>query len=257
MLFDTHVHLNSKPFIDDIENVVKLIKENNVSKMICIGYDLQSSLDAIDLAYRYPNLIYAAIGYHPNDCNDLNDEDLIRLENMLDEPVVVALGEIGLDYHWNTVKHDKQKEFFIKQIRIAKKKNLPIIIHNREATKDVYDILKKEDISSIGGIMHSYSSSVEMAKEFIKLNMMISISGVITFKNNIKTQEVVKEIGLEHLLIETDCPYLTPEPYRGKTNYPHYTIYVANKIAEIKGIDPSVVIEKTFDNAMRIFKINK
>lgn len=255
MLFDTHVHLNSKPFIDDIDNVVKLIKKNNVSKMICIGYDLQSSLAAIDLAYSYPNLIYAAIGYHPNDCKDLSDDDLERLENMMDEPVVVALGEIGLDYYWDSVEHDIQKEFFIKQIRIAKKKNKPIIIHNREATKDVYDILKNEDISNIGGVMHSYSSSPEMAKEFIKLNMMISISGVVTFKNNKKTQEVVKEIDLDHLLIETDCPYLTPEPFRGKTNYPHYTIYVAEKIAEIKDIDYKEVIEKTYNNAMKIFNI--
>lgn len=255
MLFDTHVHLNSKPFIDDIDNVVKLIKKNNVSKMICIGYDLQSSLAAIDLAYSYPNLIYAAIGYHPNDCKDLSDDDLERLENMMDEPVVVALGEIGLDYYWDSVEHNVQKEFFIKQIRIAKKKNKPIIIHNREATKDVYDILKKEDISKIGGVMHSYSSSPEMAKEFIKLNMMISISGVVTFKNNKKTQEVVKEIDLDHLLIETDCPYLTPEPFRGKTNYPHYTIYVAEKIAEIKDIDSKEVIDKTYNNAMKIFNI--
>lgn len=255
MLFDTHVHLNSKPFIDDIDNVVKLIKKNNVSKMICIGYDLQSSLAAIDLAYSYPNLIYAAIGYHPNDCKDLSDDDLERLENMMDEPVVVALGEIGLDYYWDSVEHDIQKEFFIKQIRIAKKKNKPIIIHNREATKDVYDILKNEDISNIGGVMHSYSSSPEMAKEFIKLNMMISISGVVTFKNNKKTQEVVKEIDLDHLLIETDCPYLTPEPFRGKTNYPHYTIYVAEKIAEIKDIDSKEVIDKTYNNAMKIFNI--
>lgn len=255
MLFDTHVHLNSKPFIDDIDNVVKLIKKNNVSKMICIGYDLQSSLAAIDLAYSYPNLIYAAIGYHPNDCKDLSDDDLERLENMMNEPVVVALGEIGLDYYWDSVEHDIQKEFFIKQIRIAKKKNKPIIIHNREATKDVYDILKNEDISNIGGVMHSYSSSPEMAKEFIKLNMMISISGIVTFKNNKKTQEVVKEIDLDHLLIETDCPYLTPEPFRGKTNYPHYTIYVAEKIAEIKDIDSKEVIDKTYNNAMKIFNI--
>lgn len=255
MLFDTHVHLNSKPFIDDIDNVIKLIKENNVSKMVCIGYDLESSLTAIDLSYRYPGLIYAAIGYHPNDCNDLSEEDLERLENMLDEPVVVALGEIGLDYHWDTVEPKVQKEFFIKQIRIAKKKNKPIIIHNRDATQDVFNILKKEDISSIGGIMHSYSSSLEMAQEFIKLNMMISISGVITFKNARKTREVVEKIALDKLLIETDCPYLTPEPYRGKTNYPHYTYYVAKKIAEIKNISIDEVIETTYKNAFKVFNL--
>ncbi|MDF9866790.1 TatD DNase family protein [Bacilli bacterium PM5-3] len=255
MLFDTHVHLNGKPFIEDIENVVKTSQKNGIKKMVCIGYDMQSSLLAIDLAYRFPNVIYAAIGIHPNDCNDISDDDLKRLEAMLDEPCVVALGEIGLDYHWDTVKPEVQKEFFIKQIEMAKRKNKPIIIHSREATKDTYDILKQQDISKIGGVMHSYSSSNDMAKEFIKLNMMISISGVITFNNARRTKEVAKDIPLDKLLIETDCPYLTPVPYRGKTNYPEYTYYVAQEIASQKDMDIDGVIEQTYKNACQFFKI--
>ncbi|MDL2211422.1 TatD family hydrolase [Erysipelotrichaceae bacterium OttesenSCG-928-M19] len=256
MLFDTHVHLNGKPFIKDIDNIVKKALAGGISKMVCIGYNMETSLQAIDLAYRFPGIIYAAIGIHPNDCNGVSQADLERLENMLDEPCVVALGEIGLDYHWDTVKPEKQKEFFINQIRMAKRKSKPIIIHNREATKDTFDILKQEDISSIGGIMHSYSSSLDMAKEFIKLNMMISISGVITFSNARKTKEVAKEIPLDKLLIETDCPYLTPVPYRGKTNYPEYCYYVAKEIAQLKEITETEVIEKTYDNACKFFNIS-
>ncbi|MDR1781575.1 MAG: TatD family hydrolase [Bacilli bacterium] len=254
-LFDTHTHLNDKPFINDIDNVVNKCLDNGIKKMVVVGFDISSSLRAIDLAYRFPNIIYAAVGIHPTECNGINEEDLNRLANMLDEPCVVALGEIGLDYHWDTTTPKLQKEIFIKQIKLAKQKKKPIIIHNREATKDTYDILKKEDISSIGGIMHSYSSSVEMASEFIKLNMMISISGVVTFKNNHKTKEVVKKIDLDHLLIETDCPYLTPEPYRGKTNYPNYTYYVAKEIANQKNIAIDEVINTTYSNACKLFKI--
>ncbi|MEG0283960.1 MAG: TatD family hydrolase [Erysipelotrichales bacterium] len=256
-LFDTHVHLNSKPFTNDIEKTIKKAKEGGIKKMLCIGFDMETSLIAIDLSYRYPGLVYAAIGIHPNECNGVSDQDLDRIEAMLDEPCVVALGEIGLDYHWDTVKPNLQKEMFIKQIKMAKRKNMPIIIHNREATKDTYDILKKEDISKIGGVMHSYSSSLDMAKKFIDLNMMISISGVITFKNNRVTKEVVDGLDMKHLFIETDCPWLTPEPYRGKTNYPQYTYYVAEEIARIKGLEVDDVINTTYKNAIKFFNIDK
>ncbi|WP_423364473.1 TatD family hydrolase [Mycoplasma sp. P36-A1] len=256
-LFDTHVHINTKPFIDDIENVMKQAKEQNVEKMLCIGFDMESSLKAIDLAYRYPERVYAAIGLHPTEVNDISQDDMDRFENMLHEPCVVALGEIGLDYHWDTVKPNIQKEYFIKQIRLAKKVNLPIIIHSRDAIQDTFDILKAEDIKSIGGIMHSYSGSLEMAKEFIKLNMLISLSGVVTFKNAKSTKMVAQNIPLDKLLIETDCPYLTPVPYRGQTNYPWYVKYVAQEIADIKEISYEEVCNTTFKNALKIFKIEE
>lgn len=256
-LFDTHTHLNQEPFLSDIDNVVKRAMDNGIKKMVVVGYDIETSLKAIDLAYRFPKIIYAAVGIHPNECNGIKDSDLVRLESMLQEECVVALGEIGLDYHWGRVKHDVQKDFFIKQIRIAKRNNKAIIIHSREATQDTYDILKKEDISSIGGIMHSYSSGIEMAKEFIKLNMKISLSGVVTFKNAKKIKEVANGISLNDLLIETDCPYLTPEPYRGKTNYPEYSYYAAKEIALQKGIAIEDVINQTYVNALEIFKIKE
>ena len=254
-LFDTHTHLNDKTFFNNIAAVVARCLANGIKKMIVVGYDLDSSLKAIDLAYRFPGIIYAAVGIHPTECNDITPQDLERLAALLDESCVVALGEIGLDYHWQTVEPDRQKEIFIKQLKIAKEKQKPVIIHSREAIKDTYDILKQEDVASIGGVMHSFSSSPEMAKEFIKLKLFISISGVITFKNNNKTRQVVKDIPLEHLLLETDCPYLTPEPYRGQVNYPDYTYYVAEEIAKVKNLSVTQVIAATYENACQLFKI--
>lgn len=254
-LFDTHVHLNNPKLANNITEVIEEAKANGVKKMVCIGYDMATSLAAIDIAYSYPGLVYASVGIHPTECLNTTDEDLERIENMLLEPCVVALGEIGLDYHWDTVEPARQKEIFIKQIRIAKKMNKPIIIHSREAINDTYEILKTEDIKAIGGIMHSYPSSVDMAKLFIDLNMYISLSGVVTFKNARKTKEVARDIDLKYLLLETDAPYLTPEPYRGKINYPQYTYYVAQEIALQKGISVDEVINATYNNAINVFKI--
>lgn len=254
-LFDTHVHLNNPKLLSNLDEVIKNAQDNGVKKMVCIGYDIETSLKAIDIAQSYPGLVYASVGIHPTECLNTTDADLTRISNMLDEPCVVALGEIGLDYYWDTVEPKRQKEIFIKQIRIALKKQKPIIIHSREAISDTYEILKSEGIEKIGGIMHSYPSSVEMAKLFIDLNMYISLSGVVTFKNARKTKEVAQKIALKHLLLETDAPYLTPEPYRGKTNYPQYTYYVAKEIAKQKNISVEEVIETTYDNAMKLFKL--
>lgn len=255
MLFDTHTHINTMKYNGGIEKFVADAQANGIKKMICVGYDIKTSLEAIDLAYRFPGVVYASVGIHPTETNNITDSDLAQLDTMLNEPCVVALGEIGLDYHWDTVKPDIQKDIFIKQLTIARKNDKPVIIHCREAIKDTYDILKNNDVANIGGIMHSYAGSSEMACEFIKLNLLISISGVITFKNNKKTPEVVRAIDLENLLLETDCPYLTPEPFRGKTNYPWYTLYVAQKIAEEKNLTVDEVTKKTYENACKLFRI--
>lgn len=254
-LFDTHTHINGKPFIDNLAKTIEDALDGGIKKMIVVGYDIKSSLKAIDIAYQYPNIVYAVIGIHPTECNDVTDEDMERLSTMMDEPCVVGVGEIGLDYHWDTVAKDVQKDFFRKQINMAKAKNLPVVIHSREATNDTYEILKAEDISSIGGIMHSYAGSAEMGERFIDLNMYLSMSGVLTFKNARQAKEVVEKTPLDRLLIETDCPYLTPEPYRGQTNYPQYTYYVAQKMAELKGLDLEEVIDTTYQNACDVFKI--
>lgn len=252
-LFDTHTHLNNPILFENLEQVVQNALDNNVAKMLCIGYDLQTSKQAIEIAQQYPGIVYASVGIHPTECYDI--KDLEEIEKLLVNQEVVAIGEIGLDYYWDNIKPEVQKEFFIKQIELAKKCNKIISIHSRDAIQDTYDILKESNIKEIKGIMHSYSGPLEMAQQFIDLGMYLSISGVITFKNARRLKEVVENIDLKHLLIETDCPYLTPEPYRGKTNYPQYTYYVAQEISKLKNIDISEVIKITYLNAMEAFRL--
>ncbi|MGL4383639.1 MAG: TatD family hydrolase [Bacilli bacterium] len=256
-LFDTHTHLNDKVYQEDLDSYINDLKQAGLKKAICVGYDPQSNAKAIAIAQAYPNFIYAAIGFHPTSLNDISPQDYEQLIQDIKLDCVVAIGEIGLDYHWDTTTPNLQAIHFKKQIELAKKVNKPIIIHSRDALKDTYDILKEVNIKDIKGIMHSYSGSYEMALEFIKLNMMISLSGVITFKNAKKTKEVATKIDLAHLLIETDSPYLTPEPYRGSLNHSTYSYYVAKEIALLKNIDVQQVIDKTYDNATQIFKINE
>ncbi len=253
MLIDTHAHLQSAKYSnEDISQIIEEAKAKNINYIIVNGYDLESSAQAIELAEKFDE-IYAAVGVHPSDSKDITDKDLEEIEAMLSHPKVVALGEIGLDYYWDTSFKDKMEDVFRKQIRIAKRVGLPIIIHNRDATNDCYQILKDEDISVIGGVMHCYSASYEMAERFIDLNMYISLAGPVTFKNAKTPKEVAAKVDLNRLLIETDCPYLTPHPYRGKLNYPSYVELVCKEIAVQKDIDFEVVASKTTENALRLF----
>ncbi|WP_409296402.1 TatD family hydrolase [Peribacillus sp. SCS-26] len=255
MLFDTHVHLNAEQFSDDLEQVIENAKAAGVSRMVVVGFDRPTIIRALELAEQYP-FIYAAVGWHPVDAIDMTDEDLTWIEELAGNPKVVAIGEMGLDYYWDKSPKDIQKEVFRKQIRLAKKVKLPIIIHNREATADIVEILKEEDAGEVGGIMHCFSGSPETAKECIEMNFYISLGGPVTFKNAKKPKEVADAIPLEKLLIETDCPYLAPHPYRGKRNEPAYVKLVAEQIAEIKGITYEEVAEATYRNAQKLFSIN-
>ncbi|WP_409290917.1 TatD family hydrolase [Peribacillus sp. SCS-37] len=255
MLFDTHVHLNAEQFSDDLEQVIENAKTAGVSRMVVVGFDRPTITRALELAEQYP-FIYAAVGWHPVDAIDMTDEDLAWIEELAGDPKVVAIGEMGLDYHWDKSPKDIQKEVFRKQIRLAKKVKLPIIIHNREATADIVEILKEEGAGEVGGIMHCFSGSPETAKECVEMNFYISLGGPVTFKNAKKPKEVAEAIPLEMLLIETDCPYLAPHPYRGKRNEPAYVKLVAEQIAEIKGISYEEVAEATFRNAQKLFSIN-
>lgn len=256
MLFDTHVHLNNDKLLKDLDHYLDDALTHGVTHMVTVGYDLESSYKAIEIASKYKN-VYAAVGIHPTECLDTTSQDLDKIQEMLAHPKVVALGEIGLDYYWDSVPHDRQKEIFIKQIAIAKLCNKPVVIHSRDALKDTYDILKQEDITQIGGIMHCYPGSSEMAREFIKLNMYISLAGPVTFKNGRVAKEVAKTIPLDHLLIETDCPYLSPEPYRGKLNTPAHVRFVCQTIAQLNNISFEEVAKITFNNARKVFKINE
>ena len=234
-----------------IHIVIKHALDNHVEMMVVVGYDLESSKKAVEIAKEYP-FIYAAVGIGPNDCLNTTTQDLQIIDEYLNEPKVVALGEIGLDYYWDDVPSDKQKEVFQQQVDLAKKHQKPIIIHCRDAYEDTYEVLKK---NGHPGIMHCYSGSVEMAKRFIDLGFYISLAGPVTFKNARVPKDVAEKIGLEHLLIETDCPYLTPQPYRGTLNEPANVVYIAQEIAKLKNMEIESVASQTTFNAKKVFGI--
>jgi TatD DNase family protein len=254
MLFDTHAHLNAEEYKDDLEEVISRAQEAGVTNMVVVGFDRPTIEKAMELVDRY-DFLYASVGWHPVDAIDMTEEDLLWIEELTSHPKVVALGEMGLDYHWDKSPKDIQKEVFRKQIRLAKKVKLPIIIHNREATADILEILKVENAEEVGGIMHCFSGSPEIARECVNMNFYISLGGPVTFKNAKKPKEVAAEVPLDKLLIETDCPYLTPHPFRGKRNEPGYVKLVAEQIAEIKGLSYEEVAAATTKNAKKFFGI--
>ncbi|MDM5356538.1 TatD family hydrolase [Peribacillus sp. ACCC06369] len=255
MLFDTHVHVNAEQFNEDLEDVIERAKEAGVNNMVVVGFDRPTIIRAMELIEAY-DFMYAAVGWHPVDAIDMTEEDLLWIEELSNHPKVVAIGEMGLDYHWDKSPKDVQMEVFRKQIRLAKKLGLPIIIHNREATADIVKILKEEEASEVGGIMHCFSGSAETALECINMNFYISLGGPVTFKNAKKPKEVAAAVPLDRLLIETDCPYLAPHPYRGKRNEPSYVKFVAEQIAEIKQLTIEEVSKATTENAKKLFGIN-
>lgn len=256
MLIDTHAHLNDEKFDNDREEVINRAKESGVEYIINIGYDRQTILSTIELIDKY-DFIYGAIGWHPNNAHEMKDGDLNWIEELSKHPKIRAIGEIGLDYYWDFAPKDIQIEVFRKQIQLARHLKLPIIIHDRDAHQDICTILKEEKAYEIGGIMHSFSGSLEMALQCIDLGFYISFSGPVTFKNAIKPKEVAMNIPLDRILIETDSPYLTPEPYRGKRNESAYVRYVAEKIAEIRGLTYAELARISTENALKLFNIKQ
>ena len=254
MLFDTHVHLNADQFDEDLEEVLTRAKEAGVETMVVVGFDEKTIHRALSLIETY-DFLYAAVGWHPVDAVDMEDKHLNWLEELSSHPKVVALGEMGLDYHWDKSPKNVQKEVFRKQIRLAKKVKLPIVIHNRDADQDIVDILKEEEAHEVGGIMHCFGGSVEIAQECLRMNFHISLGGPVTFKNAKRPKQVAKEIPLDRLLIETDCPYLAPHPYRGKRNEPALVKLVAEQIAELREMKYEQIAEQTTANAKKLFGI--
>jgi len=248
-MIDTHCHIEKEDY-DNIGEILAKCKENAIDKIIVSGYDLESSKEAVRLADKYDE-IYATVGFLPEVLQKENSYDLYELEKLLQNKKVVGIGEIGLDYYWYKDNKEEQKKLFISQIELALKYNKPIVIHCREAIQDCYDIVKH--YKDLKGTMHCYSGSLEMAKEFAKLGLYISIGGVSTFKNSKNIKEVINGLDLEYILLETDSPYLTPEPYRGKRNYPYYVKYIAEKISEIKNIDLKIIESITTSNACELF----
>ena len=249
MFIDTHCHIVSE-YYDDIDEVIKNAIDNGVLKIIINGYNMQSNREVLELVKKY-DIVYGALGIQPEELYDYNDDSLKFIEELINDEKIIAVGEIGLDYHYDTDKK-LQKELFKRQLEIAYKYNKPVIIHSRDCIQETYNILKE---SKVKGTMHCYSGSKEMALEFIKIGFLIGIGGVSTFKNAKNIVDVIKYIPLEYIILETDSPYLTPEPYRGKRNEPMYIPIVAKRVADIKGLGIKEIERTTTDNARRLFDI--
>ncbi len=249
-IFDTHCHLSSDDY-DNLEEIVTRTVEDKVT-MIASCSDPLSEKEGKEFAEKYPGSIYLTIGYHPSTL-DVNSDDLTRISNWAKtDKNVIAIGEIGLDYYWKPYDESYQQELFEKQLSMAKKLNLPVVIHSRDATKQTIDTLKKYDLK---GVIHCFTGSIETAREYIKLGFYLGIGGVVTFKNA-GLQETVRQLPIESIVLETDSPYLAPEPYRGKKNEPRNVRLVAKKIAELKGLSTEEVIEITNKNTIQLFDLN-
>jgi TatD DNase family protein len=255
MLFDSHAHLNDERFEEDREELISSLKDKGVDLVLNPGACIETSKSSVELANKY-DFIYAAVGVHPHDVGEMTEEDIKTLRKLaLENDKVMAIGEIGLDYYYDNSPREIQKQWFKRQIELANELKLPIIIHDRDAHGDTFEIIKNTKSPEIGCVLHCYSGNVELAKEYVKMGCYISIPGTVTFKNNKKTREVAKEIPLEYLLIETDSPYMAPEPHRGKRNDPSLVQFVADKIAQEKGISYEQVCEATKENAKKLFNI--
>ena len=254
MLFDSHAHLDSERFEGERDAIIERAQSAGISLIMNPGASYESSVRAVEMSEKY-EMVYAAVGIHPHDADTVDDMMLSLIKALAKKEKVKAIGEIGLDYYYDNSPREIQKKVFRDQIRLAKSLNLPIIIHDRDANDDVMRILKEEDPFESGVVLHCFSGSAELARQYVKLGAYISIAGPLTFKNNRKTIEVVEAVPLERLFVETDSPYLTPVPFRGKRNEPAYVEYVADKIAEIKVLTFNEVAEATKENARKFFKI--
>lgn len=248
-MIDTHCHLDKKDY-ENLEEVILKMKDNYI---IASGYDIDSSYNVLNLVNKYDH-IYGTVGIHPSDSKKYNLEDLNKIEKLLDNKKIVGIGEIGLDYYWDKDNKEQQRLFFINQIQLAQKYNLPIVIHSRDSIEETYEILNKY-LNNTKAVLHCYSGSYEMALKFKKLGVKFGIGGVVTFKNSQKLKEVVEKLELTDLVIETDSPYLTPEPYRGKKNEPYNVKYVIKEIAKIKNIDEKEVEKITTETARELFDL--
>lgn len=255
MIFDTHTHLNVANFAGREGEEIEKAREFGVTKLNIVGFDTQTIAQSLALSASYDNL-YSTIGWHPTEAGSYTPEIEAMIIEHLANPKVIALGEIGLDYHWMADSKEVQAAVFRSQIQLSKAHDIPFVVHTRDAMADTYDIIKSEGVGPRGGIMHSFSGTYEEAKQFLDLGMMISFSGVVTFKKALDLQEAAAKLPLDKLLVETDAPYLAPMPFRGRENTPAYTKFVVEKIAELRGISAAAVAQATYDNAMRIFNLH-
>ena len=252
-LFDSHAHYNDEKFDDDRDTIIKEAYNSGITTIINAGYSLESSKKAIEIANQY-KFMYATVGVSPNDIEDLKGNYIEDIEELAKSYKVVAIGEIGLDYYWNKENKEKQKEIFMEQIKLANKLELPIVIHTREAVMDTIDILKKIECKK-RGVFHCCPLNRELVKEALKLGFYISFAGPVTFKNSKNAEEIVNLVPIEKILIETDSPYLSPEPVRGRRNDSRNVKYIAQKIADIKGLTIEEVAKQMHKNIEKIFNM--
>ncbi len=253
-MFDSHAHLQDPQIQKNLDNVLKRARDTGVDRIACIGYDLRSSEEALLIARKYKH-VYATVGIHPHDAKTFTPDIGNKLKALAKDPKVVAIGEIGLDYYRDLSPRDKQKESFIAQILLAQEIGKPIVIHDRDANQDVMDIIKKYKAGRNGGIMHCYSGNLPLALEAVKNGFYISFAGPLTYKNARRSHEVVGKIPMDRLLVETDCPYLTPEPLRGKINEPANVRYTVEKMAALRNQHPDEIAYLTERNACKIYRI--
>lgn len=253
MIFDTHTHYDAEQFDKDRVELLSSMREHNVGFILNVGATLDGCKSSVEFARKYP-FMYAAVGVHPDEVGALNDETFAWMEELLSDEKAVAVGEIGLDYYWDNEPREVQKEWFIRQLALARKHDLPVCIHSRDAAEDTLNVMR-EYAKGLRGVIHCFSYSPEIAKEYVKNGFYIGVGGVVTFKNGKKMKEVVKATPIERILLETDCPYLAPEPYRGKRNSSIYLDRVAEEIGQLKGMTANEVIEATEQNAKTLFGI--
>lgn len=268
MIYDTHAHYDDAQFDEDREELLRSMADNGVGTIVNVSASYASCERVVNMVQEYAQdasgntcpdaaggcypAMYAAVGVHPDHVGELDEASFARMKELLGRDRVVAVGEIGLDYYWDNESHDVQKRWFIRQLELARESGLPVVIHSREAAADTMEIMK-EYAKGLKGVIHCYSYSREMAKEYVKMGFYIGVGGVVTFKNARRLKETVEAIPLESIVLETDCPYLAPVPYRGKRNNSAYIRYVAEDVAEIKGITYEEVVARTEENARRLY----
>lgn len=253
MIFDTHAHYDDEQFDTDREALLDSMAAGGVGTIVNASASVESWDKVLGLTEKYP-FIYGMIGVHPDEAGSLDEEKFRRMEELLGREKIVAVGEIGLDYYWDKEEHDTQKYWFIRQLELAAKKHMPVSVHSREAASDTMEIMKKYG-AGMQAVIHCYSYSPEMAREYVKMGYYIGVGGVVTFKNARKLKEVVQEIPMERIVLETDCPYLAPEPFRGKRNSSLNLTYVAQAVAALKGTTPEEVICRTEENARKLYNL--
>ena len=251
-LIDTHAHLYEPCYMENTDELMREMQANGIEKIVCVGCELETSKRTLELCDRY-DFIYGEVGFHPCDTKDVTESDWEEMKKLLSHPKVRALGEIGLDYYWENSPRDKQIYWFEKQLDYAYEIGLPVVIHSRDATAQTLEILRRHKVHK--GVFHCFSGSVETLKELVKMGYSISLGGVVTFKNARRAVECAAAVPLDRIMLETDCPFMAPEPHRGKTNRPDYTMYVAEKIAELKDMDVQEFVNITRDNAIKFFNL--